>query len=106
MAMKCFVRMFSLAVFCAGLANCGSGSPLVSAFKGRTGGTAIVVVNNGAAVKNQVFSVGSTMSTSVVPWVTSSAQNLQRQANVSVSSGSFTYTIPADSEVTFAAMSE
>lgn len=83
-----------------------SGSLLVSAFEGPTSGTAIVVVNNGAAVNNQVFNVGTTMGTSVVPWVTSSTQNLQSQATVSVSSGSFTYTIPADSVVTFAAVSE
>lgn len=81
-----------------------SGSLLVSAFEGPTGGTAIVVVNSGAAVNNQLFNVGTTMGMSVVPWVTSSTQNLQSQANVSVSSGSFTYTIPANSVVTFAAI--
>jgi len=79
-----------------------NGPLLVSAFEGPTGGTAIVVVNTGAGVNNQVFNVSTTMGTSVVPWVTSSTQNLQSQANVSVSSGSFTYTIPANSVVTFA----
>lgn len=79
-----------------------SGSLLVSAFQGPTGGAAVVVVNDGAAVNDQVFDVGTSMGTSVVPWVTSSTQDLQSQASVGVSSGSFTYTIPADSVVTFA----
>ena len=74
---------------------------LVSAYKSPTSGAAIVVVNNGSAVRNQVFSVGSTMGSSVIPWVTSSSANLAPQTPVAVSSGSFTYTIPASSVVTF-----
>ena len=73
---------------------------LVSAYKGGNGAS-IVVVNKGSAVKNQVFKVGSGMGTSVVPWITSSTQNLESQAPVAVSSGSFTYTIAANSVVTF-----
>ena len=74
---------------------------LVSAYKSPTSGAAIVVVNNGSAVSNQVFSVGTTMGPSVIPWVTSSSANLVPQTPVAVSSGSFTYTIPASSVVTF-----
>jgi glucuronoarabinoxylan endo-1,4-beta-xylanase len=75
---------------------------LVSAYKGPSGGESIVVVNRGSAVNNQAFTVGATMGSSVVPWITSSTQNLQAQMPVSVSSGSFTYTIPANSVVSFA----
>jgi glucuronoarabinoxylan endo-1,4-beta-xylanase len=74
---------------------------LVSAYKSRTSGAAIVVVNNGWTVRNQVFSVGTTMGASVIPWVTSSTANLAPQTPVAVSSGSFTYTIAASSVVTF-----
>jgi glucuronoarabinoxylan endo-1,4-beta-xylanase len=63
---------------------------------------AIVVVNtSGSAVTNQAISVGTAMGSSVVPWVTSSSLSLAAQSSVSVSSGSFTYTFPADSVVTF-----
>jgi glucuronoarabinoxylan endo-1,4-beta-xylanase len=75
----------------------------VSTYKSPTSGAAIVVVNSGRAASDQVFSVGTAMGASVVPWVTSSSANLAPQAPVDVSSGSFTYTIPASSVVTFSA---
>lgn len=73
---------------------------LVSAYKGPNGAS-IVVVNNGSAVNSQTFSVGTIMGSSVRPWITSSTQNLAPQTPVIVSSGAFTYTIPAKSVVTF-----
>ncbi len=75
---------------------------LVSAYKGPNGGAAIVVVNSASAATTQAFSVGTTMGTGVVPWITSDELSLQAQTAVAVSSGSFTYTIPANSVVTFA----
>jgi glucuronoarabinoxylan endo-1,4-beta-xylanase len=74
---------------------------LVSAYKGPNGGAAIVVVNSGPAATDQAFSVGTTMGTSVVPWITSSTLSLRAQTVVAVSSGSFFYTIPANSVVSF-----
>lgn len=74
---------------------------LVSAYKGSNGGAAIVVINSGATATNQAFSVGTTMGTTVVPWITSNTLSLQAQTAVAVSSGSFTYTIPAESVVSF-----
>lgn len=71
----------------------------VSAYQGSSG-TAIVVVNNGSAV-NQVITVGTSMGASVVPWITSATLSLAQQSPVTVSGGSFTYTIPANSAVTF-----
>ncbi len=73
---------------------------LVSAYKSPVNGAAIVVVNNGWAVHNQVFSVGTEMGSSVTPWVTSASLNLAPQPPVAVFSGSFRYTIPASSGVT------
>jgi glucuronoarabinoxylan endo-1,4-beta-xylanase len=79
------------------------GALLVTAFQNASGTRhAIVVVNNsGSAVADQVFSVSTNMGSSVIPWVTSSTQSLANQPTVSISSGSFTYTIPADSVVSF-----
>jgi glucuronoarabinoxylan endo-1,4-beta-xylanase len=79
---------------------------LVSAYKSPTSGAAIVVVNNGWTARNQVFSVGTTMGASVIPWVTSSSANLAPQAAVAVLSGSFTYKIPALSVVTFSSTAQ
>lgn len=73
---------------------------LVSAYKGPNGGS-LVVVNNGSAVNNQMFSVGTALGSSVIPWITSSTHNLAPQAPITVSSGAFTYTVPARSVVTF-----
>ncbi len=75
---------------------------LVSAYKGPSGGATIVVINRGSTVTNQAFSVGTLMGSSVVPWITSSNLNLQAQSVVAISSGSFTYTIPRKSVVSFA----
>jgi len=74
---------------------------LVSAYKGPNGGAAIVVINSGSAVTNQAFSVGTTMGTSVVPWITSPTMSLAAQAPVSVVRGNFTYALPALSVTTF-----
>jgi O-glycosyl hydrolase len=78
-----------------------SGSLLVTAFTNSTGSqSAIVIVNTGSEVSNQVLSVGTTMGSTVSPWVTSSTQSLAQQTPVTVSGGKITYTIPADSVVT------
>lgn len=62
---------------------------------------AIVAVNNsGSDVTNQSFSIGSFSSSTMTPWVTSSAYSLQSQAPVAISGSTFAYTIPANSVVT------
>jgi glucuronoarabinoxylan endo-1,4-beta-xylanase len=81
-----------------------NGSLLVTAFQSADNSdSAIVVVNTGPEVSNQVFDVGTQMATSVVPWITSSTLSLAQQTPVTLTEGSLTYTIPADSVVTFAA---
>jgi len=76
---------------------------LVTAFTDPSGTqSAIVVVNtSSSAVSGQVFSVGNQLGTTVTPWITSSTMSLASQSPVSISSGAFTYTIPASSIVTF-----
>ena len=80
-----------------------SGGLLVTAFQSPDNLlSAIVVVNSsGSSVSNQAFSVGTALGAAVTPWLTSSTQNLVAQSPVAVSSGTLTYTIPADSVVTF-----
>ena len=79
-----------------------TGSLLVTAFKSADSSqSAVVIVNNGPSVSNQVFNVGTQMGTRVIPWITSSTRSLAPQGSVPVTSGSIIYTIPAYSVVTF-----
>jgi glucuronoarabinoxylan endo-1,4-beta-xylanase len=81
-----------------------SGSLLVTAFQDPLGiESAVVVVNTGSSSVSQNFTVGSTMGPNVTPWITSSSYSLAAQSAVAVSGGSFSYTIPASSIVTFQA---
>jgi len=83
-----------------------NGSLLVTAFQSADNDAfAIVVVNTGSEVSNQVFDVGTQTATSVVPWITSSTLSLAQQTSVTITDGSLTYTIPASSVVTFAGQS-
>jgi glucuronoarabinoxylan endo-1,4-beta-xylanase len=78
-----------------------NGSLLVTAFQSADRSqSAVVVVNSGSTARNQVFEVSTQMGTSVTPWITSSKQSLARQTPLTVSGGSLTYTIPANSVVT------
>jgi glucuronoarabinoxylan endo-1,4-beta-xylanase len=80
-----------------------TGSLLVTAFKSADSSkSAVVIVNNGPSVSNQVFNVGTQMGTNVIPWITSAARSLEAEGSIPVTGGSITYTIPAGSVVTFA----
>lgn len=63
----------------------------------------IVALNQTAAAVSQVFSIANTNATlnTVTPWVTSATGNLEAQAAIPVTSGSFTTTLPASSVTTF-----
>jgi glucuronoarabinoxylan endo-1,4-beta-xylanase len=66
-----------------------------------TGEFAIVAINSNASASPQVFSLaGFPNVTTVTPTVTSATANLQDQAPINVSSGTFSYTLPAQSVVT------
>lgn len=79
-----------------------STSLLVTAFTNSAGNSgALVAVNNGSNAVTATFSVGTTMSSSVVPYLTSGSANLSAQAAITVSSGSFSATVPPYSIETF-----
>jgi glucuronoarabinoxylan endo-1,4-beta-xylanase len=77
-------------------------SLLVTAFTNpaRNSGT-VVAVNNGSSPVSVTFSVGTTMGSSVTPYLTSSGANLAAQQVITVSSGSFSATVPSYSIETF-----
>lgn len=79
-----------------------SGPLLVTAFTNPTGTqSAVVVVNtSNNVVASQAFSVGTQLGSAVTPWVTSSTLSLASQSRVSISAGTLTYNIPANSVVT------
>ena len=75
----------------------------VSAYQNVSGGNLVIVATNqnGTSVP-QTFSITNAPTfTFVTPYITSASLNLAAQSNVSVSSNSFTYTLPADSVTTF-----
>jgi glucuronoarabinoxylan endo-1,4-beta-xylanase len=75
----------------------------ISAYKDPVGGGfAIVAINtNAGAAISQTFNLTNFTAGSVTPWITSSNLSLAVQSPVTVSSASFTYTLPALSVVTF-----
>ncbi|HEY1789184.1 MAG TPA: carbohydrate binding domain-containing protein, partial [Verrucomicrobiae bacterium] len=78
-------------------------SSLISAYKDSASPAfAIVVVNTNVATGViQTINLANFTTASVTPWITSSTLNLAPQTPVVVANGSFTYTIPALSVVTF-----
>jgi glucuronoarabinoxylan endo-1,4-beta-xylanase len=60
----------------------------------------LVAINKGTSAVSQAFSLSGMAVSSMVPWVTDSASALAQQAAVAVSSGSFTFSLPAQSVVT------
>jgi glucuronoarabinoxylan endo-1,4-beta-xylanase len=62
----------------------------------------IVAINSGTAAVNQSFTLGGTLNaTNAYPWITDSTRNLVQQTVVAVSGGGFTYSLPANSVVSF-----
>jgi glucuronoarabinoxylan endo-1,4-beta-xylanase len=74
----------------------------VSAYKNSTSGALVlVVINQNASSVSQSFILnGATIST-VTPWITSASFDLVQQSDVTVSGGSFTYSLPASSITSF-----
>jgi glucuronoarabinoxylan endo-1,4-beta-xylanase len=78
-----------------------SGSLLVTAFEDvNSTNRVVVVINSSRSAANQEFRIGLG-SLQVTPWITSMTQSLSAQSEVTVSGGAFSYTIPAQSVVTF-----
>jgi glucuronoarabinoxylan endo-1,4-beta-xylanase len=84
-------------------ASSSQASVLVSAYKDTNSAAfAIVVVNtNPGTDVMETFNLTNFTAATVTPWITSSSLSLTPQTAVNVTSGSFTYTIPAMSVVTF-----
>ena len=81
-----------------------STSLLVTAFTNPAGNSGtIVAVNNGRSPVSVTFSVGTTMGSKVTPYLTSGSANLAEQTVITVSSGSFSATVPSHSIETFTA---
>jgi glucuronoarabinoxylan endo-1,4-beta-xylanase len=75
---------------------------LVSAYRNAaSGAVVIVVINQNSSSVSQSFMFNGTNPVSMAPWITSVSLNLAQQPDVAVSSGSFTYTLPAASVTTF-----
>ncbi len=84
-------------------ANSSQPSVLVSAYKDTNSAAfAIVVVNtNPSTDMMETFNLTNFTAATVTPWITSASLSLSPQSAVTVTNGSFTYTIPAMSVVTF-----
>lgn len=61
----------------------------------------IVAINTNTSAVAQPFTLANGAITSLTPYQTASSGGLMQQSTVSVSSGQFTYTLPAQSIVTF-----
>ena len=62
----------------------------------------IVAINSSGSSVSQAFNLGGSLSVATVyPWITDSSRNLVQQTAQAVSGGSFTYTLPSMSVVTF-----
>jgi glucuronoarabinoxylan endo-1,4-beta-xylanase len=85
-----------------GAANDNSGIIMISAYKDPVS-TAfdIVAINTNATDIVETFNLANFTASSVTPWMTTSNLSLESQAAVPVSGGSFHYTLPAMSVVTF-----
>lgn len=80
------------------------GLAVISAYKDSASPSFVIVAINRDPINsiNQVFNFANiAVTTSVTPWITSSNLSLAKQTAVAVSNSSFTYTLPADSVVTF-----
>ena len=79
----------------------------VSAFKNTNNSSpskiVFVAINNNTSSTSQTFALNGLNVTSVTPWLTNSGTGLVAQSAVAVSGNSFTYTLPAQSIVSFVA---
>jgi len=81
-----------------------AGPALISAYKDPVAGNfAVVAINTNSSAISQTFTLTNFNTvTSVTPWITSATLNLASQTAVGVTNSAFSYTLPAQSLVTFA----
>lgn len=75
-------------------------SVYVSAYKGN-GHYVILAINLGSSDVSQPFTIQNQSLSSLVPYQTTTSASVAQQSAVTVSGGQFTYTLPAQSIVTF-----
>jgi glucuronoarabinoxylan endo-1,4-beta-xylanase len=74
----------------------------VSAYRNTSSAAfAIVATNRNTSTVNQTFTFGGTSPTRVTPTITSASRRLQDLPEVSIFAGSFNYSLPAESVITF-----
>ncbi|MBP7792879.1 MAG: hypothetical protein KA120_07450 [Candidatus Goldbacteria bacterium] len=79
-----------------------SSNVYVSAYKSSDSSTSVIVaINRNTSAVSMTFSLSGITATSFTPWITSSSYDLAQQGAVTVSGGSFTYNLPAQSVVSF-----
>lgn len=72
----------------------------ISAYKGSSNGT-IVAINSNSNPVSMTFALQGLSPSSAIPYQTTSAGGLIQQSPVNISNGSFAYTLPAQSIVSF-----
>lgn len=72
-----------------------------SAYKGTDSEIVIVAINKGTSAVSQPFTLENNTASSVSSWLTDESRNLESQSGISVSNGSFTAELPAESVTTF-----
>ncbi|WP_028808125.1 glycoside hydrolase family 30 beta sandwich domain-containing protein [Streptomyces canus] len=73
----------------------------LSAYKGSGSRVVIVAVNNGTSQVSQQFTLQNNASSGVSSWLTDASRTLAAQNRITVSNGSFTGQLPAQSLTTF-----
>jgi hypothetical protein len=78
-------------------------SALISAYKDSTSPAFAIVAINTIAATNviETFTLTNFTAATVTPWITSATQSLAPQTPVNITNGTFTYTLPEMSVVTF-----
>nr|WP_211253156.1 cellulose binding domain-containing protein [Glycomyces tenuis] len=72
-----------------------------SAYQGEGSEIVVVAVNKGTSAVSQPFTMRGSTASSVSSWVTDASRNLAPQSAITVSNGSFTAELPAQSVTTF-----
>jgi O-glycosyl hydrolase len=66
-----------------------------------TGKFVVIAINQNTSTSSQSFTFNGITATTVTPWLTDVNNNLVAQTAVAVTNGSFTYTLPAQSVLSF-----
>jgi glucuronoarabinoxylan endo-1,4-beta-xylanase len=74
----------------------------VSAYKNSASGALVIIATNqNSSDVSQTFTLSGATASSLTPWITDATRNLVQQSSISVTVGSFTYALPAQSVTSF-----